>query len=235
MLEVSNINTFYAKSHILHNVSIGVKRGEIVGLLGRNGVGKTTTLKSIMGVVAPREGSIRFEGQNITGLRPHQIARLGIGYVPDERRIFPTLSVKENLLMGMKPGKKRIEKEDWSVEKVCQLFPGLKQRISHKGGYLSGGEQQMLTIGRTLMGNPRLLLIDEPTEGLAPKIIEVVVDVIREVHQAGAAILLVEQSIDVVLELSGGIFLMSKGEIVFKGSPEEFQERPDIREKYLEV
>jgi branched-chain amino acid transport system ATP-binding protein len=235
MLEVSNINTFYAKSHILHNVSIGVKRGEIVGLLGRNGVGKTTTLKSIMGVVAPREGSIRFEGQNITGLRPHQIARLGIGYVPDERRIFPTLSVKENLLMGMKPGKKRIEKEDWSVEKVCQLFPGLKQRISHKGSYLSGGEQQMLTVGRTLMGNPRLLLVDEPTEGLAPKIVEVVVGVMKEVHQAGAAILLVEQSIDVVMELSGGIFLMSKGEIVFKGSPEEFQERPDIREKYLEV
>jgi branched-chain amino acid transport system ATP-binding protein len=235
MLEVSNINTFYAKSHILHNVSIGVKRGEIVGLLGRNGVGKTTTLKSIIGVVAPREGSIRFEGQNITGLRPHQIARLGIGYVPDERRIFPTLSVKENLLMGMKPGKKRIEKEDWSVEKVCQLFPGLKQRISHTGGYLSGGEQQMLTIGRTLMGNPRLLLVDEPTEGLAPKIVEVVVGVMKEVHQAGAAILLVEQSIDVVMELSGGIFLMSKGEIVFKGSPEEFQERPDIREKYLEV
>lgn len=235
MLDVSNINTFYEKSHILHNVSIGVKGGEIVGLLGRNGVGKTTTLKSIIGVVPPREGSIRFEGQNITGLRPHQIARLGIGYVPEERRIFPTLSVKENLLMGIKPGKKRIEKEDWSVEKVCQLFPALKQRYSHKGGDLSGGEQQMLTIGRTLMGNPRLLLLDEPTEGLAPKIIEVVVDVIREVHQAGAAILLVEQSIDVVLELSGGIFLMSKGEIVFKGSPEEFQERPDIREKYLEV
>jgi branched-chain amino acid transport system ATP-binding protein len=160
---------------------------------------------------------------------------LGIGYVPDERRIFPTLSVKENLLMGMKPGKKRIEKEDWSVEKVCQLFPGLKQRISHKGGYLSGGEQQMLTIGRTLMGNPRLLLIDEPTEGLAPKIVEVVVGVMKEVHQAGAAILLVEQSIDVVMELSSGIFLMSKGEIVFKGNPEEFKERPDMREKYLEV
>jgi branched-chain amino acid transport system ATP-binding protein len=160
---------------------------------------------------------------------------LGIGYVPDERRIFPTLSVKENLLMGMKPGKKPIEKEGWTIDKVCQWFPALKQRYSHKGGYLSGGEQQMLTIGRTLVGNPRLLLLDEPTEGLAPKIIEVVVDVIREVHQAGAAILLVEQSIDVVMELSGGIFLMSKGEIVFKGSPEEFHERPDIREKYLEV
>jgi branched-chain amino acid transport system ATP-binding protein len=235
MLDVSDINTFYGKSHILHNVSIGVKGGEIVGLLGRNGVGKTTTLKSIIGVAPPREGSIRFEDQNITGLRPHQIARLGIGYVPDERRIFPTLSVKENLLMGVKPGKKQIEKESWTIDKVCQLFPALKQRYSHKGGYLSGGEQQMLTIGRTLMGNPRLLLLDEPTEGLAPKIIEVVVDVIREVHQAGAAILLVEQSIDVVMELSGGIFLMSKGEIVFKGSPEEFQERPDIREKYLEV
>jgi branched-chain amino acid transport system ATP-binding protein len=235
MLDVSNINTFYAKSHILHNVSIGVQGGEIVGLLGRNGVGKTTTLKSIIGVAPPREGSIRLEGQNITGLRPHRIARLGIGYVPDERRIFPTLSVKENLLMGIKPGKKPIEKEGWTLDKVCQLFPALKQRYSHKGGYLSGGEQQMLTIGRTLMGNPRLLLLDEPTEGLAPKIVEVVVDVIREVHQAGAAILLVEQSIDVVLELSGGVFLMSKGEIVFKGSPEEFKERPEIREKYLEV
>jgi branched-chain amino acid transport system ATP-binding protein len=235
MLDVSDINTFYGKSHILHNVSVGVKGGEIVGLLGRNGVGKTTTLKSIIGVAPPREGSIRFEGQNITGLRPHRIARLGIGYVPDERRIFPTLSVKENLLMGMKPGKKLMEKEGWTIDKVCQWFPALKQRYSHKGGYLSGGEQQMLTIGRTLVGNPRLLLLDEPTEGLAPKIIEVVVDVIREVHQAGAAILLVEQSIDVVMELSGGIFLMSKGEIVFKGSPEEFHERPDIREKYLEV
>jgi len=235
MLEVSDINTFYGKSHILHNVSIGVNEGEIIGLLGRNGVGKTTTLKSIIGIVSPQSGSIRFEGQNITGLRPHQIARLGIGYVPEERRIFPTLTVRENLLMGIKPGKEQNRDDSWTIDKVYQLFPALKERDSHKGRYLSGGEQQMLTIGRTLMGNPQLLLLDEPTEGLAPLIVESVVSVIKEINKTGVAILLVEQSIEVVMELATSIFLMSKGEVVFKGGVEEFKNRPEIREKYLEV
>jgi branched-chain amino acid transport system ATP-binding protein len=235
MLEVFDINTFYGKSHILHNVSIGVNEGEIIGLLGRNGVGKTTTLKSIIGIVSPQSGSIQFEGQNITGLRPHQIARLGIGYVPEERRIFPTLTVRENLLMGIKPGKEPNRDDSWTIEKVYQLFPGLKERDSNKGRYLSGGEQQMLTIGRTLMGDPQLLLLDEPTEGLAPLIVESVVSVIKEINKSGVAILLVERSIEIVMELAMGIFLMSKGEIVFEGKIEELKERPDIREKYLEV
>jgi branched-chain amino acid transport system ATP-binding protein len=235
MLEVFDINTFYGKSHILHNVSIGVNEGEIIGLLGRNGVGKTTTLKSIIGIVSPQSGSIQFEGQNITGLRPHQIARLGIGYVPEERRIFPTLTVRENLLMGIKPGKEPNRDDSWTIEKVYQLFPGLKERDSNKGRYLSGGEQQMLTIGRTLMGDPQLLLLDEPTEGLAPLIVESVVSVLKEINKSGVAILLVERSIEIVMELAMGIFLMSKGEIVFEGKIEELKERPDIREKYLEV
>jgi branched-chain amino acid transport system ATP-binding protein len=235
MLEISAIDTFYEKSHILHNVSMQVKEREVVGLLGRNGVGKTTTLKSIIGIAPPASGKILFEGQNIVGLRPHQIARLGIGYVPEERRIFPTLTVRQNLHMGLKPGEKLNQKKDWTLNKVYELFPELKARDAHKGGYLSGGEQQMLSICRTLMGDPRLLLLDEPTEGLAPKIVEAVAEVIRQVHEAEVSILLVEQSLDVVMELAESIFLMSKGEIVFQGSNAAFQQRPDIRKKYLEV
>lgn len=235
MLELERINTFYEKSHILHNVSLEIKEGEVVGLLGRNGVGKSTTIKSIIGTVPPKSGSIRFQGRETVGLQPYQLARLGIGYVPEERRIFPTLTVRENLLMGMKSGKKPTQDKGWTIEGIYQFFPALRERDSFKGGYLSGGEQQMLTIGRTLMGDPRLILLDEPTEGLAPQIVEAVANVIREIHRSGVSVLLVEQSMDIVMDLANGILIMNKGEIVFKGTPEELNARPELREKYLEV
>ncbi len=235
MLELERINTFYEKSHILHNVSLEIEEGDIVGLLGRNGVGKSTTIKSIIGTVPPKSGSIRFQGRETVGLQPYQLARLGIGYVPEERRIFPTLTVRENLLMGMKSGKKPTQDKGWTIEGIYQFFPALRERDSFKGGYLSGGEQQMLTIGRTLMGDPRLILLDEPTEGLAPQIVEAVANVIREIHRSGVSVLLVEQSMDIVMDLANGILIMNKGEIVFKGTPEELNARPELREKYLEV
>lgn len=235
MLELERINTFYEKSHILHNVSLEIEEGDIVGLLGRNGVGKSTTIKSIIGTVPPKSGSIRFQGRETVGLQPYQLARLGIGYVPEERRIFPTLTVRENLLMGMKSGKKPTQDKGWTIEGIYQFFPALRERDSFKGGYLSGGEQQMLTIGRTLMGDPRLILLDEPTEGLAPQIVEAVANVIGEIHRSGVSVLLVEQSMDIVMDLANGILIMNKGEIVFKGTPEELNARPELREKYLEV
>ncbi len=235
MLELSRVNTFYDKSHILHDVSLEIKEGEIVGLLGRNGVGKSTTIKSIIGIVRPESGSVRFERQEIRGLRPYRIARLGIGYVPENRRIFPTLTVRENLLMGMKPGKKPDQAGGWTIERVYECFPRLRERDSFKGGLLSGGEQQMLTIGRTLMGDPKLVLLDEPTEGLAPQVVETVAEVIREIHRSGVSVLLVEQSMEVVLELAAQVLIMNKGEIVFRGIPDELRTRADIREKYIEV
>ncbi len=235
MLELNRINTLYDKSHILHDVSLEMKEGEIVGLLGRNGVGKSTTLKSIIGMVAPESGSIIFQGQEIRGLRPYRIARLGIGYVPEDRRVFPTLTVRENLLMGMKRGKKPDGGGDWSIERVYGFFPRLQERDSLKGGFLSGGEQQMLTIGRTLMGNPKLVLLDEPTEGLAPQVVETVAGVIREIYRSGVSVLLVEQAMEVLLELAEKILVMNKGEIVFRGTPEELRSRQDVREQYIEV
>ena len=235
MLELNKINTFYDKSHILHDVSMEIREGEVVGILGRNGVGKSTTLKSIIGITPPRSGSIRFREDETVGFPPHQIARLGIGYVPENRRIFPTLTVRENLLMGMKRGKKPTQDKGWTIERIYDLFPALKERDSLKGGYLSGGEQQMLTIGRTLMGDPQLILLDEPTEGLAPQVVEAVANVIREIHQSGVSVLLVEQSMEVVIELAQTIFIMSKGEIVFTGTPDELKAKPEVSETYLEV
>jgi branched-chain amino acid transport system ATP-binding protein len=235
MLELSRINTFYDKSHILHDVSMEIQEGEVVGLLGRNGVGKSTTLKSIIGMVPPESGSIRFQGREIRGLRPYRIARLGIGYVPEDRRVFPTLTVRENLLMGMKRGDKPEEGKGWTIERVYGFFPRLQERDSFKGGFLSGGEQQMLTIGRTLMGNPKLVLLDEPTEGLAPQVVEIVEGVIREIHRSGVSVLLVEQAMEVLLELAEKVLVMNKGEIVFRGTAEELRSRQDIREQYIEV
>jgi branched-chain amino acid transport system ATP-binding protein len=235
MLELNKINTFYDKSHILHDISMEIREGEVVGILGRNGVGKSTTLKSIIGIAPPKSGSIRFRNKEMVGLSPHEIARLGIGYVPENRRIFPTLTVRENLLMGMKRGKKPTQDKGWTIERIYDLFPALKERDSLKGGYLSGGEQQMLTIGRTLMGDPQLILLDEPTEGLAPQVVEAVANVIREIHQSGVLVLLVEQSMEVVTDLADTIFIMSKGEIVFTGTPDELKAKPEVSERYLEV
>jgi branched-chain amino acid transport system ATP-binding protein len=236
IIELKGINTFYEKSHILHDVSIHVNKGEVVGLLGRNGVGKSTTLKSISGVVVPRAGSILFNRKEVVGMKPHQVTRLGVGYVPEERRIFPNLTVHQNLLLGQKPGKLQNQiKEGWTIERAYALFPQLRARQTSKGGHLSGGEQQMLTIVRTLMGNPELLLLDEPTEGLAPMLVDTVSDVVREIHKAGISILLVEQGFEVILDLTTRAYVMSKGQIVFDGTSWELADNREVRETYLEV
>ena len=234
LLELKDLHTYYEESHILQGVSLNVDCGEIVCLLGRNGVGKSTTLKSIIGLVEPRSGNVVFKGQNIAGMPLYTIAKLGVGYVPEERRIFPTLTVRENLLMGIKPGQKGTG-DGWSIEKVYNYFPALQARDRQKGGHLSGGEQQMLTIARTLMGNPEVLLIDEPTEGLAPLIVETVEQVIRDIHHHGIPILLVEQNMRVAMRLAGRIYVISKGKIVFEGTRQELKDAREIREKYLEV
>jgi branched-chain amino acid transport system ATP-binding protein len=234
LLELKDLHTYYQESHILQGISLNVDHGEIVCLLGRNGVGKTTTLKSTIGLVKPRSGEVLFKGQNVSGTPPYTIAKLGVGYVPEDRRIFPTLTLRENLLMGIKSGQKG-NRDGWTIEKVYKYFPALQAKDKQKGGHLSGGEQQMLTIARTLMGNPEVLLIDEPTEGLAPLIVETVEQVIQDIHQHGIPVLLVEQKMRVALRLAGRIYVISKGKIVFQGTCQELKEAHEIREKYLEV
>jgi branched-chain amino acid transport system ATP-binding protein len=234
LLEIKDLHTYYQESHILQGISLNVDRGEIVCLLGRNGVGKTTTLKSTIGLVRPRSGEIVFKGRNVSGMPPYTIADLGVGYVPEDRRIFPTLTLRENLLMGVKSGRKGND-EGWTIKKVYEYFPTLQAKEKQKGGHLSGGEQQMLTIARTLMGNPEVLLIDEPTEGLAPLIVDTVEEVIQDIHQQGIPILLVEQNMRVALRLAGRIYVISKGKIVFQGTCEELKDADEIRQKYLEV
>ena len=238
MLEVDALHAHYAKSHILHGVSLTVGAGEIVCLLGRNGVGKSTTLKSLMGLVKPSAGSITFKGQDITGLPAYRVARLGLGYVPEERRIFPTISVKDNLLMGIKMGDAAARRPDgggWTLERVYEFFPRLREREGQRAGTLSGGEQQMLTTGRTLMGNPELLLVDEPTEGLAPMIVEQVERILTEIHRGGTPILLVEQAMETALALAHRVYVMSKGQIVYTGSAAELEANERVRKQYLEV
>jgi branched-chain amino acid transport system ATP-binding protein len=238
VLEVDALHAHYAKSHILHGVSLTVGAGEIVCLLGRNGVGKSTTLKSLMGLVKPSAGSVTFKGQDITGFPAHQVARLGLGYVPEERRIFPTISVKDNLLMGIKMGRRAAgcaNGNGWTLDRVYQFFPRLREREGQRAGTLSGGEQQMLTTGRTLMGNPELLLVDEPTEGLAPMIVEQVERILTEIHRGGTPILLVEQAMETALALAHRVYVMSKGQIVFTGSAAELEADVRVRKQYLEV
>jgi len=236
MLKANEIHSFYGKSHILQGVSINLERGNLVCLLGRNGVGKTTTLKSIMGMVKPAEGSILFKGREIVGRQPYEIARLGIGIVPEDRRIFPSLTVHENLLMGIVKRPESLSVgERWSVEKVYDLFPLLRKRVKQKGGHLSGGEQQMLTMGRTLMGNPELILIDEPTEGLAPKIVAQVTGVLAAIHRSGTTLLLVEQNYKSAIKLAERFYIMSKGQVVFEGGGETLIQAGEVRKRYLEV
>ena len=236
MLEVRDIHSYYGKSHILHGVSMDLKEGELVCLLGRNGVGKSTTLKSIMGVVQPKQGSIRFENQELIGKAPYEIARLGVGYVPEDRRIFRSLTVHENLLMGIKGRMKNDAKEGaWTIERVYDLFPRLRERSTNKGGHLSGGEQQMLTVVRTLMGNPRIILVDEPTEGLAPLIVKDVLEMLAEVRKSGVTVLMVEQNFKAAIKVADRYYIMSKGQIVFEGDTEKLLAAEDIRKNYLEV
>jgi branched-chain amino acid transport system ATP-binding protein len=233
LLAVQEIDTYLGKSHILQGVSLEIRRGDIAALLGRNGVGKSTTLKSIIGIYPPQNGSILLKGKDIVKLRSYEICRLGIGYVPEERRIFPNLTVRENLLIGMRPGQK--VETPWTIDRIYSIFPHLKMRDRQKGGHLSGGEQQMLTMARTLMGNPELLLVDEPTEGLAPLIVDVVVNILHDINETDCSILIVEQAIDVALELASRAYVMSKGSIVFQGTPDDLHTNDEIRKKYLEV
>lgn len=236
LLQVSDINTYYGQSHALQNMSLEVGRGEVVALLGRNGMGKSTTLKSIMGLLKPKSGKVVFDGKEITGQAPYKIAKAGIGYVPEERRIFPTLSVLDNLMMGVKGGRiNASDPEAWTIEKIFDHFPFMKERTHQKGAHLSGGEQQMLTIGRTLMGNPRLLMVDEPTEGLSPIMVKEVRDVLRKISKSGIAILLVEHNLKVAMSVAQRVYLMGKAHLGFAGTVEELEADPDAKAKYLEV
>jgi len=236
VLEVRDIHSYYGKSHILHGVSLDLQEGELVCLLGRNGVGKSTTLKSIMGVVRPKQGSIRFNDQELVGKAPYQIAHIGVGYVPEDRRIFRSLTVHENLLMGIKSGKKEAKGEGgWTIERAYQLFPKLALRRNNKGGHLSGGEQQMLTVVRTLMGNPQVILVDEPTEGLAPLIVKDVLDMLSTVRKSGVTVLMVEQNFKAAIKLADRFYIMSKGQMVFDGDTAALLAAEDVRKNYLEV
>jgi branched-chain amino acid transport system ATP-binding protein len=232
-LKVNEIHTFLGKGHILDGVSLGLDQGELVTLLGRNGVGKSTTLKSIMGLTPPQKGSVEFKGREIAGLRAYETCRLGIGYVPEERRIFPHLTVRQNLLIGIKPNQNADHR--WTIEKVYGCFPQIEKRDRQKGGNLSGGEQQMLTLGRTLMGNPELILVDEPTEGLSPLLVQMLIQILRQINEEGRTILLVEHAMDVALDLASRAYVMSKGKIVFEGTSQELRADEGVRKQYLEV
>jgi len=231
MLAVQDLHAFYGKSHILHGVTLTVGEGEIVSLLGRNGVGRSTTIKAIMGDVRAH-GSVRFRGEQIAGLPPYVIARRGLGYVPENRDIFPTLTVRQNLLLGMKNPRKPGR---WTIEDMFALFPVLRERADSPGGVLSGGEQQMLTICRTLMGDPHLIMIDEPTEGLAPMLVQQVGRLLTEIAQRGVAILLVEQKLTIALTISHRVYVMGHGRVVFEGTPEDLRRNEAVRKEWLEV
>jgi len=231
MLEVEGLHAYYGKSHILQGVCLTVGAGEIVSLLGRNGAGRSTTIKTIMGEVRA-VGSIRFKGERIDGRKPHEIARLGLGYVPEDRAIFPALTVRENLLLGMKSAR---QSGRWSQEDMFALFPILRERADAPGGVLSGGEQQMLTICRTLMGDPDLIMVDEPTEGLAPKMVDLVRELLENVARRGIAILLIEQKLTIALAISHRLYVMGHGHIVFEGTPQDLRANDAVRKEWLEV
>jgi len=232
ILEVENIHTYYGLSHILFDVSLNVNSGEIVLLLGRNGAGKSTTMRSIMGLTPPRQGSIRFKGETITGKKPYLIARRGIGYVPDNRRVFADLTVGENLEISERKTKNNAR---WNKKKVYEFFPALKEIDSRKAGFLSGGEQQMLAIARALMTNPEFLLLDEPTEGLAPLIVKALEDQILKLRDAGISILLAEQNVKSALKLGDRGYIIDDGKIVYHGDINDLKKNEDIRKKYLMV
>jgi len=231
MLEITELHAYYGKSHVLQGVDLEVGAGEIVALLGRNGVGRSTTCKAIMGLVRA-QGSISYRGREIVGLRTDEIAHLGLGYVPEDRQIFPTLTVRQNLELGLK---RKGQFGRWTYEDMFERFPNLRERQHNEAGVLSGGEQQMLTICRTLMGDPDLILVDEPTEGLAPRLVEEVASLLVEVAKRGIAILLVEQKLTIALDLSRSIYVMGHGRIVFEGTPADFLAAPSVQQQWLEV
>jgi branched-chain amino acid transport system ATP-binding protein len=230
LLEVRDLHAYYGKSHVLHGVDLSVRKGEIVSLLGRNGAGRSTTVRAIMGLVEAT-GDVRFRNEPVLGLKPFQIAQRGLGYVPEARDIFPSLTVHQNLMLGMKgrrPGR-------WSFEDTYRLFPNLKEREHTPGGVLSGGEQQMLALCRTLMGDPDLVMIDEPTEGLAPRLVEQVGRYLRELKDRGISVLLVEQKLAIALDVSQRVYVMGHGQVVFEGAPRELMSNARVRQEWLEV
>lgn len=231
MLNIKNLHAFYGKSHVLQGVCMAVGEGEIVALLGRNGSGRSTTAKAIMGLVECK-GAVQWRGQEIIGKAPFEIAHLGIGYVPENRDVFPKLSVHQNLLLGQKRSKKQAR---WSFEDMYALFPRLKEREHTEAGVLSGGEQQMLTLCRTLMGDPDLIIIDEPTEGLAPKIVELVAQYLQALRARGVSVLLIEQKLTIAMAISDRCLVMGHGSIVFEGTPQALREDSDTRREWLEV
>ncbi len=232
MLEVGGIHTYYGLSHILFDVSLTVPRGQVVCLLGRNGAGKSTSMRSIMGLTPPKRGSIKFKGEEVAGKQPYQLARRGIGYVPDNRRIFADLTVQENLEIA---AREATTGEAWDQQKVYQLFPALGAITARKAGCLSGGEQKMLAIARALMGNPELLLLDEPTEGLAPLLVRALEEKILALKESGLTVLLAEQNVRSALRLSDFGYIIDDGHIRYQGSVDELRENEEVRKKYLLV
>jgi branched-chain amino acid transport system ATP-binding protein len=240
MLAIDNLHAFYGKGHVLHGVEFGVGEGEIVALLGRNGSGRSTTAKAIMGMVEST-GSVRWKGQEIQDRKPYEIAHLGIGYVPENRDIFPKLTVHQNLMLGQKSARaKKAEasagaRGRWGFDDMYGMFPRLKERQHTEAGVLSGGEQQMLTLCRTLMGDPELIIIDEPTEGLAPKIVELVAEYLKTLKDRGVSVLLIEQKLTIALSISDRALVMGHGSIVFQGTPESLRGDGYVRKEWLEV
>jgi branched-chain amino acid transport system ATP-binding protein len=232
LLALDDLHTYYGEAHVLQGVSLTVDEGEVVTLIGRNGAGKTTTLRSIMGIVPPRRGRVHLRGADITGLGPHQVARHGIAWVPEERRVLPNLTVLENLRLGLigasGDGPDRFEE-------VFDYFPRLRERVAHKGRHLSGGEQQMLAIARALVAAPAVMLVDEPTEGLAPLLVQSLTEILAAINRRGTTILLVEQTLEVALALSRRIYVMDQGRIQFEGTPDDLRRDPTIQQRFLEI
>lgn len=233
LLDAQDIHTYYGASHILHGISLRVGRGETVSLMGRNGMGKTTTLRSLIGLTPPRTGTVRVKNEDVTGKAPHRVAKLGIAYVPEDRAIFPSLTVRENLVMAARSGPDG--RRDWDLDRVLDLFPRLHERITNMGNQLSGGEQQMLTVGRALMTNPDLILLDEATEGLAPLIRKEIWSVIGKIKEAGIASIVVDKDIGALMEISDSNLIIVKGKIVYEGSSEDLRNRPEVHQQHLGV
>lgn len=233
IIEAQDLHTYYGDSHILHGISLSVSQGETLSLMGRNGMGKTTLLRSLLGLTPPRRGTVKVYGRDMTGLSPEKIVRQGIAFVPEDRGIFPNLTVRENLVMAARPGPDG--RKDWDLPRVLDTFPRLAQRMNHMGNHLSGGEQQMLTVGRALLTNPELLILDEATEGLAPLIRKEIWSVVRQIKQSGIAAVIVDKDIKALLELADRNMIISKGRIVYEGSSEELAANPEIHIRHLGV